>query len=470
MCIRDRIPEEMTIVLRGATKKSIYYDYGYETTIRGTDNPETMKEERRMVVDLDGKVLVILEEGESEELVKELKPILSHDTYEIKYKFVDRTAKGKHKTKTVHVRGFPAYIGISTRTVRDEELATREWLTSPIDDEAKFRAVVKSQAEEAMMPFLFTEENKDCEVVKNAIRLLRKLRRKRPVILLFAEDLMDMIPLKQPRIMRDFKKLLSLIKISAFLHQFSRPTIEIGGKDYIVAIRDDYEIGMKLAEFMFRGTFTGVPQYVQDFFEKVIMPLSNSGEEITYNSLATKFYEIYGRRISRRGLSRYLAPLLETGMVEKVSEGAGKPVKFNVLEDASEAGEPGRPTLEHIFTRTNLLKVLNKVGVPLEQKCIKENENFKNLSVKDIYKSFDENVLLFGTGGTPPLLRFLSRDEFKLISSEVRVQPLPDSEKVLNTESSLKESKNDENGEVERHGGENTPKDDLQDDEGEHRA
>jgi len=67
----------------------------------------------KYIVDLQGKILVFLEAPHIQ-TYNMLRPILSHDTWEISYKFTDRSGKGKLQTMHVVIRGWPATIFCST--------------------------------------------------------------------------------------------------------------------------------------------------------------------------------------------------------------------------------------------------------------------------------------------------------------------------------------------------------------------
>ncbi len=73
-----------------------------------------MLEDSRMLIDLSGKTLVFLEPPQRE-LWNLLKPILSHDTEEIEYPYVDRNDRTGFVAKRVVVRGYPACIFCSAK-------------------------------------------------------------------------------------------------------------------------------------------------------------------------------------------------------------------------------------------------------------------------------------------------------------------------------------------------------------------
>jgi hypothetical protein len=75
---------------------------------------EKLYKDAKTLIDLRGKILVFLEPPDKE-VWNILKPILSHDSFEIEYPFVNQTDKDGHETKKVIVRGWPSCIFCSAR-------------------------------------------------------------------------------------------------------------------------------------------------------------------------------------------------------------------------------------------------------------------------------------------------------------------------------------------------------------------
>jgi len=65
------------------------------------------------LIELNGKILVFLEAPHIKTF-NMLRPILSHDSFQISYKFTDKTSKGSLQTQHVVIRGYPATIFCST--------------------------------------------------------------------------------------------------------------------------------------------------------------------------------------------------------------------------------------------------------------------------------------------------------------------------------------------------------------------
>ena len=75
---------------------------------------EKLYKDAKTLIDVRGKILVFLEPPDKE-VWTILKPILSHDSFEIEYPFVNQTDKDGHETKKVVVRGWPSCIFCSAK-------------------------------------------------------------------------------------------------------------------------------------------------------------------------------------------------------------------------------------------------------------------------------------------------------------------------------------------------------------------
>src|SRR5919199_871177 len=102
---------------------------------------EELYENARTLIDLRGKILVFLEPPQHE-LWNLLKPILSHDSDEIEFPFVDKTERG-FQPKRVVVKGWPACIFCSAKDESEwpvwPEIVSRFLITSPNMNATKYR-------------------------------------------------------------------------------------------------------------------------------------------------------------------------------------------------------------------------------------------------------------------------------------------------------------------------------------------
>jgi hypothetical protein len=131
----------------------------------------------------------------------------------------------------------------------------------------------------------------------------------------YLKTLASLFPTTEERFMRDFDKVISLIKASALWHQFQREETAEGA---IVANEDDYRLVYSLAD-----TFTQSVSQVSDAALTFLTTLRAS-PDMTKDQLCEEL------KVSMRTLNRYVGQAVKQGFIEV--EGRGKNQKFNVIE------------------------------------------------------------------------------------------------------------------------------------------
>ena len=131
----------------------------------------------------------------------------------------------------------------------------------------------------------------------------------------YIQTLATLFPTNQERFMRDFDKVVSLIKASALLHQYQREQTPNGK---VLANEADYELVYSLAD-----TFT---QSVLSVSEPVLnfLAAAQGKPGITKDGLCEELH------VSIRTLDRYIGQASRAGYIE--IEGRGKNVKITVLD------------------------------------------------------------------------------------------------------------------------------------------
>ena len=105
-----------------------------------------------------------------------------------------------------------------------KELSTRSLLTTPETTQEKIAEVLEYKGKKYAKPWLEMGVDEDEEIFKNALKLLRSTEE---VCVPYADELAQKYKKTEPRVMRDYDKLMELIKMSAFLHQKQRPAFEL---------------------------------------------------------------------------------------------------------------------------------------------------------------------------------------------------------------------------------------------------
>ncbi len=309
----DLFPPEMVIVRMGLTKKSIFY------------LPEAEEvDELTRKLNLDGKILVILEEENSQEFLDEIKPLLSHDMRRLSYSFVE-----EKQTKTVYLEGWPAYVGITTQSKRDETTDSRTLLGSPDMGKVKYRAVISRDADRKSRPWEY-RKGKNVEVMRQVIRALPKTKVWNP----FANVVRKHFPHTKARMMRDFQKLMGLIDSVTLFHYYQRPRVKINGEEHVVTFPIDVKIAFKCAESSLSETLHGLERDVQRFYNFLVetddsLKDNDRPAEWTYKDLQRLYKEHFGEGVGRTTLrTRYIEKLEDLGMIDV--DDSGKPFKHSV--------------------------------------------------------------------------------------------------------------------------------------------
>jgi len=288
----------------------------------------TQKEGDYNVVDLEGRIIVLLEKDNSREVLNYLKPTLAQDAHDIKVQVTESKTKG-HQTKQVILRGCPAMITISTGTTKDEEQGSRSWTVTPTMGPMKYRRVNMAKAKRAAFPFVQESTNNDMDIVKAAVKAMTPIK----VINPFATLLATLYPSTSARSMRDFDKVLSLMECSTLIHQYQRLQVDVRGERYAVASIDDLHIALAIIDVVLEGTVTGIPRHVLDFFTRVVVDMDENNADLTYKSMALGYQERYGSPIKVNTLKKkFVHPLLDNNLLE-ITNHPNKPYLFAVIRN-----------------------------------------------------------------------------------------------------------------------------------------
>lgn len=281
------------------------------------DKGEFRKEIGGYSLDLSRKVLIFLDQPHPL-LLQHLRPILSHDEKEITLKITDKSQKYGLKTKNIVIKGFPVVIFCSAGLKMDEQEITRFLLLSPEITPTKIRegvfALIDKEAnrEEYNQQI---EENPERRLLKQRVSAIQEAQIK-DIELPDVGELVKIYRKKRlkPKDMRDSKKLIFLIKSFALLNFFHR---EIKAKN-IVANRDDIENGINLWEKIALYQEYGLPPYIFNFFQNVIVPayqeknkdIVGKKEGITINEILQTNYKVYETSLPDWKLKREILPML----------------------------------------------------------------------------------------------------------------------------------------------------------------
>lgn len=304
-------------------------EYGEE--IKPTDRPdkEASEEEKerwrerlanaRVLIDLRGKILVFLEPPHIE-TYNMLRPILSHDKYEIDFKITEKNKRGRHETIHVVIRDWPACIFCTAESRFIGDLASRGLTVTPDQNVRKYYAANMLAAEKAEYP-MDLQPDIDAELLSVYIESLKHRLQSLRAIIPYAYELAKVFPANLPRSMRDFKHILSIIKVHALFHYAQRPILKIGEGDnekiYVLATRDDFEFALELWDEIRETTETFLPAHILKFYNEVFKEQVKNTGATTVGILTDAWNGKFNDKRSRDTIERWLKQLCAADLVNK---------------------------------------------------------------------------------------------------------------------------------------------------------
>lgn len=268
-------------------------------------------ENAKWIIDLWRKIIVFLEAPEKETF-QLLRPILSHDTEEIGFKFTDKTGRGKLRTMHVIIRGYPAMICCSSDVPWMEDLVTRSLTVSPRETVEKFKAAHEVTA----LPFLDPYERlRRKREVERAKEITSGFASKTSAVVPFAGLLAKHFYVEQRRNMRDFKYFISLLETRALVNSHMELWLPIIGKRYVSTL-EDLKAVERIWSYIYETTEFGLSSTAFHILN-VIRELEKNSVEPTVSAIRKTYKMVVGTRIADSTARKYLRDLVEVGFVEK---------------------------------------------------------------------------------------------------------------------------------------------------------
>lgn len=300
-------------------------------------------EDAKTLIDLQGKILVFLEPPQKE-VWEILKPILSHDSYEIEFPFVNQTDREGHQTKNVIVRGWPSCIFCSAKDESNwpvwPEIKSRFLITSPNMIPKKYQESTKLISIKYGLPNLIQQQiiisDTEIELAKNCILLLKQkiteLRSKnnngKISLWIPYKDLLEAeLPSNKGTDVRLQKRIFSLLRIVPIIKFNLRKLLVLEDETCVIADLEDLKEVLSITH-----NFDGIPKFKADFFNEIFYPCykqkiepdsSNDGKRkediiaITTRQLCDFFKEIRKKPISTDNLKKvYLNELINNAIID----------------------------------------------------------------------------------------------------------------------------------------------------------
>jgi hypothetical protein len=302
---------------------------------------------------LRGKILVFLEPPQHE-LWNLLKPILSHDSEEIEFPYVDKTDRGM-EPKRVIVKGWPACIFCSARDESNwpvwPEIQSRFLITSPNMNSTKYYESNILISQRKGLPSLVQQRivisDEEIQLAKSCILLLKEEIKKfmtssstitlsmkksgnnnnnNPVWIPYGQILAEILPSEKGTDTRTTKRIFSLLQIIPLAKAHLRHKLIFGPETLVIASLDDLGEVLHITQ-----NISGMPAYKLKFFKEIFLPLYRSkleqdkeeGHEekriaVTTKELCDYLKENEGKVVTTNNLKKtYLNELLNNGYIDE---------------------------------------------------------------------------------------------------------------------------------------------------------
>lgn len=399
---------------------------------------QELYENARILIDLRGKILVFLEPPQHE-LWNLLKPILSHDSEEIEFPYVDKTDRGM-EPKRVIVKGWPACIFCSARDESNwpvwPEIQSRFLITSPNMNSTKYYESNILISQRKGLPSLVQQRivisDEEIQLAKNCIVHLKEEIKKfmtssstitlsmkksgnnnnnNPVWIPYGQILAEILPSEKGTDTRTTKRIFSLLQIIPLAKAHLRHKLIFGPETLVIAALEDLKEVLHITQ-----NISGMPAYKLKFFKEIFLPLyrlklcpdkevvegsDNFGRQenriaVTTKELCDYLKENEGKVVTTNNLKKtYLNELLNNGYIDEEDSMIDKRQKiyYPLVEISPHKEEKitNYRTLEGVDNFSQSTKLL------LPKNCINIPQNWLRFEILDLIKyplKLDKFVLL----------------------------------------------------------------------------
>jgi hypothetical protein len=295
---------------------AFFHDYG-------TYDNET----HTITVNMERKIIVYLDQPH-DELLKRMRPMLSHDRKKIRLKITDRKEKSGTRTKNVDLIGYATHIYCSVRYNLDEQDKTRQLLLSPEVTQEKIR--------EAVWLRLSKEGNRQGYEVKllqdpKRQRLMTRVDQVRTAHIDYInvpEDIIKQIGTKfleqhpnlQARQTRDITRLLAIIKGHGLLNYMHR-TRE---GNSITVNQEDVDVGFSLYGEISEANEIGLPPELYKIYTDLKPTMDEYGQTgFSRRDFQKDYWQKYRKYLGRK-VENILKTLADVGLIAEEQDPGNK--------------------------------------------------------------------------------------------------------------------------------------------------
>jgi len=239
-------------------------------------------------------------------------------------------ATGNFETITKEVQGPPSYITCNASIDIHPEMATRTW-TFGVDTsrEQSKRIVDDGLDKESNLDFLKEDSRlKNKKTIQDLIRTIKPYK----VWIPFASFFKGRLNIDSVRVRRDKDKFMSLIKISALLHQSNRQVVRVLKGDeeveMLIATVDDLFIALELTEKAFESTRLGVKEPALKTLALIKEVTTSTGDGMTCKNIS----EMADCENSQDSVYRHCKELYAAGLVSEEPSKRGRSLKYKYAQ------------------------------------------------------------------------------------------------------------------------------------------
>lgn len=421
-------PEEDVIKVSHASPTSFWHEFGtpvYETIQPMVEEEDGKKKKKRRIkhYELDmSKKIYIFKDMPSTKLLENLRSLLSHDEKEMQIQITQKLYKYGYRARHVHIIGFPTVIFCTASRALSQQEATRFFILSPEIESEKLKEAIILAAERRGNKPAFEKQQAGNVLrawLKQRIRMIKEAGIIDVIVSgdmkKLAREFMESRERLQPRHMRDFPRVLMLIKYWSLFNFWHREPMKTPDGLIIYANDEDRKAGFTLYDTICDANEWGLSPEVYNIFRKAIEPYDD-GSGLTKEQISANYLEEFHRPMSQRRLNKYIIPsLLAAGLIYK-DESTGKggnPLKYRLSSnmEKKQQGEKidgGQSTLTRKKTPINdkekldyLLKEIFLPNLPVSMRDIEEQVDgvIKQKEIPKLLKILNDGGKIFQPDG-----------------------------------------------------------------------
>jgi hypothetical protein len=367
-------------------------------------------DEAKVLIDLRGKLWVFLEPPHTETWAI-LKPILSHDDFEIEHPYVYEVQGMGFKVKKVVTRGWPACVFCSAKNESNwpawPEIQSRFLITSPNMVQEKYLDGNILIAQKMGLPNLLQQSiivsKSQAELAKKCVfYVLEQIRQRNsnntnPVWIPYASILAQVLPAEKGTDNRITKRILSFLVIITLARAHLRGRLEYGNESLAIAnIDEDLHEVLHITQ-----NLSGIPPFKLKVFKEVFFPLykskqcpnTDNGKQekivaLTTRELCEEYNKKTGKTITTNNLKQnYLNEYIDNGLVDEEDSVLDKRQKiYYPLIELSTADQKSREEITNLSISDRMDNILQHPRILMPKNCINIPDKWLELEIFDLIK------------------------------------------------------------------------------------